>query len=345
MKVFISVLLPAISFGLSANQEIDFNSTNTISVDYLLDGELANNVDTTFDFKGSGTHFISENEGVILSGATSQDNQLVQFKLSNSNNGKLSYFVGKLMSNNSFGGTWYNNAGEQGDWQFKHIPKGLFQSCNEILQSGESTGDGVYTISPIGEDPISVYCDMTTDDGGWTLVGTYPKSEKGGKLRITEYSDIPETTPYNPTTAYLYQRSLAQFSDAREQVSCSTNNCADGKYAYADNLTELELEKIRYSWGAQDRVEHIPKYIDFPTCRSGYEASSEEYLGCARRGYIEKYGSPNNSIVGWSSATQDGFCWVARGTFNRNKLGSGLCTTNDARSEPNGTQWALLWMR
>ncbi|MEC7985101.1 MAG: MopE-related protein, partial [Myxococcota bacterium] len=120
---------------------------------------------------------------------------------------------------------------------------GCAQDCAEILQYGFAT-DGNYVIDPDGIgnglDPFAVYCDMTTDGGGWIQRAI----SSAGNDRV--YSTNPDDS----------NRGTIRSGDQARYYNHLSSDGFDGgdflHYAYstAPNMTEFDISYLNAATGA-----------------------------------------------------------------------------------------------
>ena len=99
-----------------------------------------------------------------------------------------------------------------------------YNSCKAILDAGASNGSGIYTIDPgnIGS-PIPVFCDMTTDGGGWTKAFYHTVS---GALFVNnaEALNSNQTMPLTKTKYSILNRLSGFYRDGKYELKMEWPN-------------------------------------------------------------------------------------------------------------------------
>ena len=110
--------------------------------------------------------------------------------------------------------------------------------CLSILEDGhaETGDDGVYWIDPDGTGAYQAYCDMTTDDGGWTMCYT----ENGNMVHIQ--SETSYTGGYGQA-GYRTDCSEIAFTD----VLYINHNNGQQAWFYAQNNTPMTISNLGYN--------------------------------------------------------------------------------------------------
>jgi hypothetical protein len=129
------------------------------------------------------------------------------------------------------GSQWKPTFAMESDGQTKYTAG---RSCKTLLDTGYSKGDGVYWIDPDGDhnhsNAFQVYCDMTTDGGGWT--------------QIAYKSDLEHKSHFEGNDAWRWLDSNFKTVLTDEQIKSIQLISTEGKQRYIGTCQYV----IHYLW-------------------------------------------------------------------------------------------------
>ena len=132
--------------------------------------------------------------------------------------------------------------------------------CSDVLKSGH-TQSGVYSVNPDGKGSFTVYCDMRTDGGGWTV---FQRRQDGSVDFYRGWNDYKSGFGQLTAEFWLGNDKIHRLTASRPsslRVELEDWNgvrvyAKYGRFSIGDEQAQYRLEVSSYSGTAGDSLAH-----------------------------------------------------------------------------------------